>query len=69
MISDVTTVLMRDFAANMQNRIVAIERGDVRRDEDAERPRVASASACARCVMALSRLFRRLFLPYRPAAS
>ena len=29
MISDVSTVLMRDFAANMQNRIAAIERGDV----------------------------------------
>ena len=50
MISDVSTVLMRDFAANMQNRIAAIERGDVtaQASERGSR-RAASASAYARC--------------------
>jgi len=68
MISDVTTVLMHDFAANMQRRIAAIERG-----ESVEMKRAEAAGGVGigvrALVMALSRLFRRLFLPYRPAAS
>jgi carbon monoxide dehydrogenase subunit G len=47
MISDVTAVLMRDFSANMQDRIERIERA---------------------ALMALSRVFRRFFLPYQPAS-
>jgi carbon monoxide dehydrogenase subunit G len=69
MISDVSTVLMRDFATNMQNRISALDRG-VAPDQ------VASAAAAGgigigvrAAVLAITRLFRRLFLPYRPAAS
>ena len=69
MISDVTTVLMHDFAVNMQRRIAAIERGESVEMEERRGRWVASASVYVRCVMALSRLFRRLFLPYRPAAS
>ena len=43
MISDVSAVLMRDFSANMQNRIERIERG-----ESAEQIAAASAAPAAR---------------------
>jgi len=70
MISDVTSVLMRDFAANLQDRIELIERGG-------SAGQLAAASAtpargfslglrAAR--MALMRVFRRFFLPYQPAS-
>ena len=69
MISDVSTVLMRDFATNMQNRITALDRG-VAPDQ------VASAAAAGgigigvrAALLAITRVFRRLFLPYRQAAS
>lgn len=68
MISDVTTVLMRDFAANMQRRIAAIERGESVEMKSADAAGGVGIGVRA-LVMALSRLFRRLFLPYRPAAS
>jgi uncharacterized protein len=71
MISDVTAVLMRDFSANMQDRIVRLERG-----ESAEQIAAASAAAPASGLtlglraarMALTRVFRRFFLPYQPAS-
>jgi hypothetical protein len=69
MISDVSTVLMRDFATNMQNRIAALDRG-------VAPEQVASAAAAGgigigvrAAMLAITRVFRRLFLPYRPAAS
>jgi uncharacterized protein len=70
MITDVSAVLMRDFSANMQDRIERIERG-----ESAEQ--IAATSAVpARgftlglraALMALTRVFRRFFLPYQPAS-
>jgi hypothetical protein len=72
MISDVSAVLMRDFSANMQDRIERIERG-----ESAEQIAAASGASSASGVslafraarMALTRVFRRFFLPYQPAAS
>jgi hypothetical protein len=69
MISDVSTVLMRDFAANMQNRIAAIERGDTTAQAANAAPAGGVGIGARALLMALSRLFRRLFLPYRPAAS
>ena len=68
MISDVTSVLMHDFAVNQQDRIERIERG-----ESAEQIAVAATPAGGftlglRAVrMALMRVFRRFFLPYQPA--
>jgi uncharacterized protein len=70
MISDVSAVLMRDFAANMQGRIERINLG-----ESAEQV-AATTAAPARgfslglraAVMALQRVFRRFFLPYQPAS-
>lgn len=69
MISDVSTVLMRDFATNMQNRIAAIERGDTTLQATGAAPAGGVGIGVRALFMALSRLFRRLFLPYRPAAS
>jgi carbon monoxide dehydrogenase subunit G len=69
MISDVTSVLMRDFATNMQNRIGAIDRGE----SPDHMGSAASASGFAIGVralrMALARVLRRFFLPYRTNAS
>jgi len=70
MISDVTAVLMRDFSANMQDRIERIERG-----ESAEQIAAATATPASGFTlglraarMALRRVFRRFFLPYQPAS-
>ena len=47
MISDVTAVLMRDFSANLQDRIDRAERGESPEQLAARRPRRrASPSAC-----------------------
>ncbi len=70
MISDVTAVLMRDFSANMQDRIGRIERG-----ESAEQIAAAAASPARGFTlglraarMALTRVFRRFFVPYQSAS-
>ena len=67
MISDVTSVLMRDFAANLADRIDRIDRG-----ESPEQIAAAAATPARgftlglrAALMALSRVFRRFFLPYR----
>jgi uncharacterized protein len=69
MISDVTAVLMRDFAVNLQNRIDAVERG-VSVDG---LPTASAASGFAiglRAMrMALTRVLRRFFAPYAPNPS
>jgi uncharacterized protein len=69
MISDVTSVLMRDFAATMQDRIERVERG-----ESAEQIAASGASSASglalglrAAVMALNRVFRRFFVPYHAA--
>jgi carbon monoxide dehydrogenase subunit G len=70
MIGDVTAVLMRDFATNMQDRIQRLDRG-----ESAEQI-AATAATPARgftlglraARMALTRVFRRFFAPYQHAS-
>jgi hypothetical protein len=64
MIADVTTVLMRDFSANLVRSIAAVERG--------ESPGAAAAAPASGFTlgmramrMALTRVFRRFFLPYQ----
>jgi carbon monoxide dehydrogenase subunit G len=72
MISDVSAILMRDFSAAMQDRIERLERG-----ESAEQIAAAGGTRSAQgftiamraARMALTRVFRRFFLPYQPAAS
>lgn len=70
MIADVTAVLMRDFSANMADRIARIERG-----ESAEQIAAAAATPAKgftlglrATLMALRRVFRRFFLPYQAAS-
>ena len=70
MISDVTSVLMHDFAVNLQDRIERIDRG-----ESAEQIAASTASPASGLAlglraarMALTRVFRRFFLPYQPAS-
>ena len=69
MISDVTAVLMRDFAATMQKRIDAIDRG-VSPDQVARAQSASGFAIGMRAMwMALARVFRRFFLPYQAPAS
>jgi hypothetical protein len=75
MISDVTAVLMRDFSANMQDRIERLKRAGEVGGESAEQIAAATATPAKgftlgmrAAVMALSRVFRRFFLPYQPAS-
>ena len=70
MISDVSAILMRDFATNMQSRIERINLGE------SPEQIAATSAAPARgftlglraAMLALTRVFRRFFLPYQPAS-
>jgi len=72
MISDFSAILIRDFSANMQDRIERLERG-----ETAEQIAAAASGSSVRGFsialratrMALMRVFARFFLPYQPAAT
>ena len=70
MISDVTSVLMRDFSANMQDKIERIDRGET--PEQIAAAGATSASGLTlgmrAAVMALTRVFRRFFVPYHAAS-
>jgi|SoiMetStandDraft_5_1073268.scaffolds.fasta_scaffold44450_4 carbon monoxide dehydrogenase subunit G len=67
MISDVTAVLMRDFATNMQARIDAADRGLSPDQVEAARSASGFAIAMRAARLALARVWRRFFLPYRPS--
>jgi uncharacterized protein len=67
MISDVTSVLMRDFSANMQDRIERIERGESPEQIAAATPASGLAIGFRAAMMALTRVFRRFFMPYKAA--
>ena len=69
MISDVTAVLMRDFADNMQPASTASTAGCRRTRSARRRRRAASPSALRAMWMALGRVLRRFFLPYQPNPS
>jgi uncharacterized protein len=70
MISDVTSVLMREFATNLQDGMARLDRGE---SLDAGKPAASQASGLAiglqAALMALRRVYRRFFLPYRAPAS
>jgi uncharacterized protein len=70
MISDVTSVLMHDFSANMQDRIGRLERGESAEQlaATAATPARGFALGVRAARMALTRVFRRFFLPYQHAS-
>jgi len=68
MISDVTAVLMRDFSANLLNRIAAAERGESPAQLAAASEAKGLTLGLRAALMALSRVFRRFFYPYRAAS-
>jgi carbon monoxide dehydrogenase subunit G len=61
MIADVTSVLMRDFAANLQRGIDRAERGE---EVDGAAPARGFSIGLQATLMALKRVFRRFFTPY-----
>ncbi|MEQ6901925.1 SRPBCC family protein [Nocardioides sp. YIM 152588] len=65
MVSDVTSVLIGQFAGNVRRRIEAIDRGE---DLSALEAKPASGLAIGfqAAKLALARVFRRFFLPYQP---
>jgi len=69
MIADVSSVLMRDFATNMQNRITAIDRGVAPDQVSTAAPAGGLGIGLRAALMALKRVARRFFLPYQPNPS
>jgi hypothetical protein len=69
MISDVSSVLMRDFAANMQRRISAIDRGASPDQVSGAAPASGLGIGLRAAWMAIKRVARRFFLPYQPNPS
>ena len=69
MVNDVTTVLMNDFAGNMQSRLNAIKQGLSPDQVGAAKPASGLAIGLRAARMALARVFRRFFLPYQPRTS
>jgi hypothetical protein len=67
MVGDVTAVLLRDFAANMQQRIDAIEQGVSPDQIGSAAPARGFRVAFAATRLALGRVAARFFRPYRPA--
>jgi carbon monoxide dehydrogenase subunit G len=65
MVSDVTAVLLRDFSANVAERIAAAERGEALGTASAS-PASGLSVGLAALRLALARVLRRFFLPYRP---
>jgi uncharacterized protein len=70
MISDVSAILMRDFAANMQGRIERLNLGESPEQiaATAATPARGFTLGLRAAMLALSRVFRRFFLPYQPAS-
>jgi uncharacterized protein len=70
MIADVSSVLMRDFAANMADRIGRAERGESPEQIAAATavPARGLSLALRAAWMALARVFRRFFMPYQHAS-
>lgn len=69
MITDVTAVLMRDFATNVQHRMTALQRGLSADQITTAAPASGFAIGLQAAKLALGRVFARFFLPYRPRTS
>jgi carbon monoxide dehydrogenase subunit G len=66
MISDVTEILLRDFATQLQARIDAVERGLSPDQVGGARTASGFAIGLRAMRLALARVLRRFFLPYQP---
>ena len=71
MIADFSSIMMRDFAVNMQDRIERLERGETLEQADTAGGNSVGGFALAMRAarLALSRVFRRFFLPYQGATT
>ena len=69
MISDVSAILMRDFATNMEARISALERGVATEHLATAAPASGFTIGLRAMWLALKRVGRRFFLPYQPDPS
>jgi len=69
MIADVSAILMRDFATNMQTRISARERGVATEHLATSAPASGFTIGLRAGWLALKRVGRRFFLPYEPNPS
>jgi carbon monoxide dehydrogenase subunit G len=69
MISDVSAVLMRDFSVALADRITRAEHGEDLSAVSAATPAQGFTVGLRAALMALTRVFRRFFAPYRPIAS
>ena len=69
MISDVSAVLMRDFATNMQSRLAALDRGVAADQITSSAPAGGFTIGVRAAWMALKRVARRFFMPYQPNPS
>ncbi|HEY2442471.1 MAG TPA: SRPBCC family protein [Streptosporangiaceae bacterium] len=66
MITDVSSVLMSDFSANLQDRISRADRGESPAGVTAAASPAGGLTLALRAaLMALRRVFRRFFVPYR----
>ena len=65
MISDVTSVLLDDFATSMQHRLQAVESGLDPNQVASLKPASGLSIGLRAMRMALARVFRRFFLPHR----
>lgn len=67
MIGDVSQVLMRDFASNVQNRLDALDRGVAADQLQGAQSASGFLIGLRAAWMALKRVARRFFLPYQPS--
>jgi uncharacterized protein len=69
MVSDVTAVLLEDFARNVHSRLDAISKGLDPDTVATGKPASGFAFVLRAARLALTRVFRRFFLPYEPPPS
>ena len=69
LVADVTSVLLSEFATNMENRLDAVASGLDPAQVSSTKPASGLVIGLRAARMALTRVFRRFFLPYRPQAN
>ena len=69
LVADVTSVLLSEFATNMENRLDAVESGLDPAQASSTKPASGLVIGLRATRIALIRVFRRFFLPYRPQAN